>query len=257
MSPSPAGIRLDRSRDGARADLRIAIPPANVLSLAALADLARAVGSAKDARVLVLSGLPKAFSAGVDVADHVPEPEPIRRMLAAMRELLEALLATPAITLASVSGACLGGGAEIVAACDLAVSSDDARIGFPEITLACFPPGAVTLLPLSIGEARAAEWILSGRIVSGREAEQAGFVSRSVAPDRLEEEVDRLAALLTGHGRAGLGAARDFLRIRRRDALATRLAAAEEAYRGLAGGADLAKTVRDFARRDKGPANRP
>jgi cyclohexa-1,5-dienecarbonyl-CoA hydratase len=251
VSPAPswAGIRLDRSRGGARADLRIAIPPANVLGLDALADLARAVASAKDARVLVLSGLPKAFSAGVDVADHVPEPEPIRRMLAAMRELLEALLATPAITLASVSGACLGGGAEIVAACDLALCADDARIGFPEITLACFPPGAVALLPLAIGESRAAEWILSGRIVSGREAEQAGFVSRSVSSDRLAEEVDRLAGRLAGHAPGGLGAARDLLRARRRDALATRLAAAEEAYRGLAGDADLAKAVREFGRR--------
>ena len=248
MSPAPlrAGIRLDRSRDGARADLRIAIPPANVLGLAALADLARAVASAKDARVLVLSGLTKAFSAGVDVADHVPEPEPIRRMLTAMRELLEALVATPAITLASVSGACLGGGAEIVAACDLVLAADDARIGFPEITLACFPPGGIALLPGLVGEARAAEWILTGRIVSGREAEQAGFVSRSVSPDRLEEEVDRLAARIAGHARGGLGAARDLLRARRREALATRLAASEEAYRGLAGDADLAKAVRSF-----------
>ncbi len=248
MSPAPsrAGLGLDRSRDGARADLRIAIPPANVLGVGALAELARAVASANDARVLVLSGLPKAFSAGVDVADHVPEPEPIRRMLAAMREVLEALVATPAITLASVSGACLGGGAEIVAACDLALCADDARIGFPEITLACFPPGAVALLPLAIGESRAAEWILSGRIVSGREAEEAGFVSRSVAPDRLAEEVDRLAARLAGHAPGGLAAARDLLRAGRREALATRLAAAEEAYRGLAGDADLAKAVRDF-----------
>jgi cyclohexa-1,5-dienecarbonyl-CoA hydratase len=245
-APSSAGIRLDRSRDGARADLRIAIPPANVLGLDALAELARAVASAKDARVLVLSGLPRAFSAGVDVADHVPEPEPIRRMLAAMRKLLESLVATPAITLASISGACLGGGAEIVAACDLALCADDARIGFPEITLACFPPAAVALLPLAIGESRAAEWILSGRIVSGREAEQAGFVSRSVSSDRLAEEVDRLAARLAGLARGGLGAARDLLRARRRDALATCLSAAEEAYRGLAGDADLAKAVRDF-----------
>jgi cyclohexa-1,5-dienecarbonyl-CoA hydratase len=248
-SPSPAGIRLERSREGARADLRIELPPANVLGLAALDELARTIPSAKDARVLVLSGLPKAFSAGVDVADHAPEPEAIRRMLAAMRAVLEALVATPAITLASVGGACLGGGAEIVAACDLAIASDDARIGFPEITLACFPPGGIALLPLAIGESRAAEWILSGRIVSGREAEQAGFVARSVPAGRLGEEVDRLAARLAGHARGGLGAARDLLRARRREALATRMTAAEEAYRGLAGDADLAKAVREFGRR--------
>src|SRR5262249_3369677 len=113
VSPAPswAGIRLERSRDGARADLRIELPPPNVPGLAALRELARVVSSATDVRVLVLSGLPKAFSAGVDVADHAPEPEAIRRMLAAMREVLEALVAVPAVTLASVRGACLGGGA--------------------------------------------------------------------------------------------------------------------------------------------------
>jgi cyclohexa-1,5-dienecarbonyl-CoA hydratase len=248
-APSAAGIRLERSRDGARADLRIELPPANVLGLAALGDLTRAVSSAGDARVLVLSGLPKAFSAGVDVADHAPEPEAIQRMLAAMREVLEALVATPAITLASVGGACLGGGAEIVAACDLALASDDARIGFPEITLACFPPGGIALLPLLLGESRAAEWILSGRIVSGREAEQAGFVARSVPAARLADEVDRLAVRLGRRARGGLSAARDLLRARRREALATRLTAAEEAYRGLAGDADLARAVREFGRK--------
>jgi cyclohexa-1,5-dienecarbonyl-CoA hydratase len=251
VSPPPAGIRLERPRQGARADLRIDLPPANVLGLSALAELTQAVSHAGDARVLVLSGLPKAFSAGVDVADHVPEPEPIRRMLAAMRELLESLLATPAITIASVTGACLGGGAEIVAACDVALTSEDARIGFPEVGLACFPPGAIALLPCLIGEARAADWILSGRILSGREAREAGFVSRSVPADRLGEEVDRLAGRLAAHAPGGVGAARDLLRASRREALQKRLPAAEEAYRRLAGDEDLAKAVRDFGKRGK------
>lgn len=248
---SPEGIRLERSRDGALADLRIAIPPVNVLDANALAELAVQVGLVREERVLVLTGLPKAFSAGVEVADHVPEPARIDRMLRAMRELLEALLRTPAVTLASISGACLGGGAEIVAACDLALSADDARIGFPEVRLACFPPGAAALLPGRIGEARAAEWILSGRIVSGREAAQAGFVSRSVPAARLSEETDRLAGRLLETGRDGLASARDLMRAGRREALEKRLPAAEDAYRRLAGNADLARAVREFGSKQK------
>lgn len=252
MTPR-AAIRLERSRTGARADLRIDRPPANVLDLAALGDLARAVRDAPPARVLVIRGLPHAFSAGVDVADHVPEPEPIERMLAAMRALLEALLGVPAVTVAEVSGACLGGGAEIVAACDLTLCSDDARIGFPEVRLACFPPGGVALLPAQIGSARAAEWILSGRTFSGREAAEAGFVARAVPAARLAEAIDRLADELLGLKGAGLAAARELLRAARREALATRLPDAEEAYRRLAGNADLARAVREFrdARRGK------
>ena len=161
--------------------MRIDRPPANVLDIAALGELTRAVRGAGDARVLVLSGLPTAFSAGVDIAEHAPEPEAIRRMLAAMRELLGALVETPAVTLAAISGACLGGGAEIVAACDLALCADDARIGFPEVRLACFPPGAVALLPLLIGAARAADWILSGRTPDSTAGAGTGSPSTSSA----------------------------------------------------------------------------
>jgi cyclohexa-1,5-dienecarbonyl-CoA hydratase len=244
----PEPIRLEHSRDGDRADLRIAIPPLNVLGADTLAELARQVGLAREARVLVVTGLPKAFSAGVDVADHVPEPARIDRMLATMRELLEALLRTPAVTLAAISGACLGGGAEIVTACDLALTAEDARIGFPEVRLACFPPGATALLPGRIGEARAAEWILSGRIVSGREAAEAGFVSRSVPKARLSAETDRLASRLLETGRDGLSSARDLMRAGRREAMEKRLPIAEDAYRRLAGNADLARAVREFGR---------
>ena len=139
---------------------------------------------ASAARVLVLSGLPRAFSAGVSVAEHVRNVRD-RAMLTAMRNALTALVKTPAVTVAAVSGACRGGGAEIVWACDLAVVTEDARVGFPEIRLACFPPGATALLPARIGGARAAEWILTGETGSGREAAEAGFASRALTVSEL------------------------------------------------------------------------
>jgi len=244
---NPAGgIELATSRGGARADLKIGIPPVNVLDSSALAEISRCVLAARAARVLVLSGLPAAFSAGVDVAEHVPEPERIETMLAAMRDVLTALVETPSVTVAAVSGACLGGGAEIVASCDVVVVAENARVGFPEIGLGCFPPGGVALLPSRIGEARAADWILSGRVVSGREAERAGFAAQAVSSARLEAETERLVESLLSRGTAALSAARDLLRQGRRDALQNRLAAAERAYRALAGDTDLARAVAKF-----------
>jgi cyclohexa-1,5-dienecarbonyl-CoA hydratase len=245
----PGGITLSRSAAGARADLALAIAPVNVFDASSLEELARVIRAAPPARLLVLTGLPKAFSAGVDVADHAPEPARIDRMLAAMRGVLEALVASPAVTLAAVSGACLGGGAEIVAACDLVLAAEDARIGFPEIRLACFPPGAAALLPGRVGEARAIEWILSGRVVSGREAADAGFASRAVPAARLLAETEALAARQLEAAPAALAAARELLRQPRREALVARLPAAEDAYRALAGDADLTRAVRDFEAR--------
>ncbi len=248
MTPH-GGISLSRSKGGARADLSLAIAPVNVLGARHLDALGLSVREAAAARLLVLTGLPKAFCAGVDVADHVPEPARIDRMLAAMRGVLAALVESPAVTLASVSGACLGGGAEIAAACDLVLVAEDARIGFPEIRLACFPPGAAALLPGRVGEARAAEWILSGRIFSGREAAEAGFASRAVPASRLPEETERLAGRILEAGPAALSAALQLLRQGRREAMAARLPAAEDAYRRLAGDEDLARAVRDFPKR--------
>lgn len=244
--PARAGVRVERSRGGARADVSIELPPVNVLTPAALSEFVAAIEGAPPARLLVLKGLPRAFSAGVEVAAHAPEPDLIDGMLAAMRRVLCALVETPAVTLASVSGACLGGGAEIVAACDLVIVAEDARIGFPEIRLACFPPGGAVLLPLRIGEARATEWILSGETHSGREAAAAGFASRAVSPERLAAETERLAERLLAASPAALSAALGLVRRDRREALERRLPAAEDAYRTLAGSLDLARAVLEF-----------
>ena len=244
------GVALSRSSGGARADLAVAIPPVNVLRAADLAALAERVReAAPPARVLILRGLPKAFSAGVDVAEHAPQPEAIETMLGAMRSALAALLDAPAVTVAAVSGTCLGGGAELVCACDLVLVAEDARVGFPEIALSCFPPGTAALLALRIGEARAAEWILTGRRVSGREAAEAGFAARSVPAQRLDAETETLASRLLATGPAALAAARELLREPRRRALADRLPAAEAAYRNLAGNEDLARAVREFGKK--------
>lgn len=240
------GIRADPSRDGL-VRLRIERPPVNVLSGSDLEALAAAVEAHPAARVLLLTGLPRAFSAGVDVPEHVPEPASIDRMLAAMRRALSALLETPAVTLAAVSGACLGGGAEIAAACDVVFAAEDAKVGFPEIRLSCFPPGGCALLPARIGPSRAADWILSGDTFSGRDAVEAGFASRCFPAAELEYEAERFAAALLSRGPAALRAAAGLLREDRRRALASGLSRAEDAYRALAGDPHLARAVREFS----------
>jgi cyclohexa-1,5-dienecarbonyl-CoA hydratase len=228
------------------ARISIDLPPVNVLGVPHVHELAACVEGVAPARVLVLSGLARAFSAGVDIADHVPEAGAIDRMLDAMRRLLAALIDSRAVTVASVSGACLGGGAEIVAACDFVLAAEDARIGFPEIRLAAFPPAAPGLLQARVGEVRAADWLLTGRTFSGAEAAAAGFVTRAIPPRLLEPETRRLAADLLARSPAALDAARALLREPRRQALASALPPAEDAYRRLAGNEDLARAVRDF-----------
>ncbi|MEO8433115.1 MAG: enoyl-CoA hydratase/isomerase family protein [Acidobacteriota bacterium] len=243
----PGPLRVETPAPGL-VRLTIELPPVNVLSASDLDALAGAVSSARGARVILLAGLPRAFSAGVSVPEHVPEGPAIERMLAAMRRAVTALVETPAATIAAVTGACLGGGAELASACDVVFASADARIGFPEIRLACFPPAGVVLLPLRIGAARAAEWILSGRSVSGREAADAGFATGSLLAPEVTPAAERFAAELLTRGPAALEGAVRLLRAERRAALGAPLERAEGAYRELAGDADLARAIETFGK---------
>lgn len=248
MTEENPGFAITREDRTATVLLRRA--PANVLDIATLerlaAGLARLAGNPP--AVLVVGGEPH-FCGGVAIEDHVPEK--IDAMLSAFHKALRALLAFPAPTAARISGACLGGGAEIALACDLVFAAEDARIGFPEIGLACFPPAAAVLLPGAIGASAAADWILSGKIVSGREAERAGFAARVCPRSRLEGEVARFAAELAGRSPAATEAATMLLRSRKRERFEGSIGAAEEAYRGLARSPDLAEAVARFRDRKR------
>jgi len=241
-----AGFALTRE-DGI-ATVLLRRTPANVLDIATLerleATLARV--AADPPAVLLLAGEPH-FCAGVAIEDHVPGR--IDAMLSAFHGMLRALLAFPAPTAARISGACLGGGAEIALACDLVFAAEDARIGFPEIGLACFPPAAAVLLPGAIGGTAATDWILSGKIVSGREAERAGFATRVSKRSRLEGEVARFAAELAGRSPAAVGGAAMLLRSRKRKRFEESIGSAEEAYRRLARSPELGEAVARFRER--------
>jgi cyclohexa-1,5-dienecarbonyl-CoA hydratase len=89
-----------------------------------------------------------------------------------------------------VQGHCLGGGAELAMVCDLVYTTEDAKWGFPEIQLGCFPPVAVTALAALIGQKRAADLILSGRSIGGVEAAHIGLAIEAVPADQLFKAVN-------------------------------------------------------------------
>jgi cyclohexa-1,5-dienecarbonyl-CoA hydratase len=125
----------------------------------------------------------------VDIKAHLPEE--IHEMLTSFHAVVRAIIASRKVTIAAVRGACLGGGAELAAVCDMVYTVRDAAWGFPEIKLACFPPVAAVALATLIGQKRSTELILTGRQFSGEEAAAFGLATRSTAPDELESVVDR------------------------------------------------------------------
>jgi cyclohexa-1,5-dienecarbonyl-CoA hydratase len=177
--------------------VRIALnnPPLNVIDLAMMEELAQALGEIEartDVSVVILSGQGKAFSAGVDVAAHTPDK--VGAMLEKFHAVIRTLVANQKVTIASVHGHCLGGGAELAMVCDMVYTEDSACWGFPEIKLGCYPPVACTALAALVGQKRAAELILTGRVITGREAAEIGLANRSMPVAELAGAVDECVA---------------------------------------------------------------
>ncbi len=180
-------------------------PPLNVIDIAMMEELARALGEIEarsDISVVVLSGEGGVFSAGVDVAAHTPDR--VEGMLVKFYAVIRALVASKKVTVAVVHGHCLGGGAEIAMVCDVVYTTASAEWGFPEIKLGCYPPVACTALAALVGQKRAAELILTGRTIRGVEAAEIGLVNRAVTGEELAVAVDRLVEELVSLSPAAL-----------------------------------------------------
>jgi len=188
-------VRLSLGIDPPVARIELRHPPLNVIDVPMMEELARSlaeVESHQDVSVIVLSGEGKAFSAGVDVAAHTPDK--VEEMLAKFHAVIRALIATKKVTIAAVHGHCLGGGAELAMVCDIAYTTDSAQWGFPEIKLGCYPPVACTALAALVGQKRAADLILTGRTISGREAAEIGLANRAVSASELANTVNECIA---------------------------------------------------------------
>ena len=167
-------------------------PPLNVIDIPMMDELASGISeidALSGISVLVLSGAARSFSAGVDVGAHTPDR--VARMLGKFHAVIRTLITTRKVTVALVEGHSLGGGAELAMACDLVYTTEDAQWGFPEIQLGCFPPVAVSALSALIGQKRAAQLILTGSPISGKEAAQTGLATEAFDQSQWREAVDQ------------------------------------------------------------------
>lgn len=192
--------RISLDLDAPIARITLDHPPLNVIDMEMMEELAQALVEIEDQgpiSVLVLAARGTAFSVGVDVAAHTPDKVP--QMLEKFHSVIRMLVASKKVTLASVHGHCLGGGAELAMVCDLVYTTENAEWGFPEIKLACYPPVAVTALAALVPAKQALELVLTGRTLRGREAASIGLATRALPEEQLEatreESIARLARL--------------------------------------------------------------
>ena len=187
-APSFQHIHADTAQGVTR--LTLNRPPANVLSVEMMQELATAIESLeyqRDVKVVTLFGSGKYFSAGFELGDHLGDRAYM--MLESFRRIFEALAKVDKPTLAVVAGPALGAGCILAAACDMVLAAQSAKLGHPEIRGGVFNTVAAALLPRLVGRKRAFEILITGASLTAADAERLGLVTRAVPDERLDAEV--------------------------------------------------------------------
>lgn len=194
--------------DGPTGTITLDRAPVNAIDPEFVAALHSALDAAQAAvpTLLVIRSTQKCFCAGADlamIAGFFGHPDGTARMEAYVRSLhtmFDRIESFPAVTLAVMDGAALGGGLELALACDLRIASGRARLGLPEARVGMIPgAGGTQRLTRLCGPGTASRLILGGEVVDGTEAARLGIVEWNCAPEALEaltaETVGRIAGL--------------------------------------------------------------
>jgi enoyl-CoA hydratase len=168
--------------------------------MGAVVEALRQLDTDAEIRAIVLGGGERAFAAGADIGE-LAAGTPIslyeNRRIDQWDEIRD--LRTPLV--AAVSGFCLGGGCELAMLCDVIVASESATFGQPEINLGLLPgAGGTQRLTRAVGKAVAMDMILTGRMLSAREALAMGLVARVVAKEAWLDEAKRVAREIAAKG---------------------------------------------------------
>jgi enoyl-CoA hydratase len=172
----------------------------NALNKDTVLELMKAVAELekdKNIKVVILTGEgDKAFIAGADIS-QMKDMSPLEaKEFAEMgHNLLMNIESSRLPFIAAINGFALGGGCEVLMACDICIAGSSAKIGQPEINLGIHPGfGGTQRLPRLVGRMKAKELLLTGRNIDAAEACRIGLVNMVVEDDKLTETVEKMAA---------------------------------------------------------------
>ena len=184
-------------------------PPINTITATTVAELSELVGLIEtdhDLNVVVFDSANRDFY----LAHHDPEPGP--DAIRAWLDLLARLSRVPVVSIASIRGRVRGAGSEFVLACDLRFASrENALLDHFEPAAGVVPEGdPPSRLPRLVGRGRALEILLADHFHAPR-AELYGYVNRAIADDRLDDEVEAMAARLAGFDHDAIASAKAYV----------------------------------------------
>jgi len=161
-------------------------------------------------RVVVVKGAGGVFCAGLDlsVLGNLSDQTAVEHRADAERVaiLFRTLYELPKPTLAAVEGAAIAGGAGLATICDFTLAVPKARFGYTEVKIGFVPALVSAFLSLQIGDKRARDLLLSGRLIDAAEAHRLGLVSEVVGAEEMTARVDELAALLAANSPQSMAA---------------------------------------------------
>ena len=178
-----------------------------------LAEAAAAFDADENIGAIVLTGSERAFAAGADIKEMAGKSTRDMNLHSPFVGLEEfSRVRTPIV--AAVAGFALGGGCELAMTCDVILAADTAKFGQPEINLGIIPGlGGTQRLPRAIGYYKAAELVLTGRLMDAAEAERVGLVSRVVPAAELLAEAGAVAETIASKSLPVAYAAKEALRV--------------------------------------------
>ena len=206
-------------------------------------------------RVAILTGAgDRAFCAGVDLKKTLPPAESFASEAFGVQgapSLIEGLdMDVPVI--AAVNGVALGGGFELVLACDIAIASDNARFGLTEVKIGSLPgAGGTQRLPRAISRSDAMLMLLTGDIVDAEEALRSGIVSRVYSQDVLMDEAMAIARRIAANAPLSVRAVKRLVRLGGDVPLATGFQVERFAFGLLRNSEDRIEGRRAFAEKRK------
>lgn len=172
------------------------VPPSNWLTIAMMREINEVLVEVKkdpSVQLLVFDHAgEKAFCDGVDVTDHTADK--VNEMIEVFHRMFRLMAEMDETTVAVVNGRSLGGGCELMSFCDIVIASERSRIGQPEIAVGVFPPVAAAWFPKIIGLKKTYELLLTGKIISAKEAEATGLVNVVLPVENFKEGVDKFLA---------------------------------------------------------------
>ncbi len=163
--------------------------------MGALQDQIDTIARDRAVKVVVIAGAGPAFCAGHDLKEMRANPgrQHYEALFAQCSRLMTSIVRLPKPVIARVHGIAAAAGCQLVASCDLAVASSDARFAVNGINIGLFCSTPMVALTRAVGRKPAMEMLLTGDLISAEHARTIGLVNRAVAPERLDDEVRALA----------------------------------------------------------------